>query len=240
MSIVSIGQGDYNEIFRPTGNESLIDPIGFTFAIWGPIFLLLLVFLIYQVRDLLRKSEKENDMSYIDQVSIFFVLSTIMTSYWYLFWVLRIIWLATIFMVLYLVSLLFGYIRLKINLTERTNIEKIAIMAPWSMYTAWVTSATIVSITTFLVSIGFNSPPLISDTYWAIIVLLIALVIFIMVLWTRNDYIYAGVGIWTLIGIMMQRLTAAIIIWEIILTAIIGICVLSVAIILKYVIRRKK
>jgi hypothetical protein len=237
LGILSIGQGDYNEIFTPTGYESLIDPISFTFAIWGPIFLFLFVFLFYQLWCLFKKSDKESELKFIDQVSVYFILSTILTSLWYISWVYRIIWVATIFMVLYLVSLVIGYLRLKINRVERSKIEKIAIYIPWSMYTAWVTAATIVSITTFMVSIGFNNPPIIPDAYWGVIVLLIALIIYAGVLLTRNDYIFGAVGIWTLIGIMAERLAASVISWEIIITTIIGFVVLSAAIIYK-IIRR--
>ncbi|TFF86854.1 MAG: hypothetical protein EU551_00290 [Promethearchaeota archaeon] len=237
LGILSIGQGDYNEIFTPAGYESLIDPISYTFAIWGPIFLLLFVFLFYQLWCLFKKSNKESELKFIDQVSIYFIISTIMTSLWYIFWVYRIIWAATISMVLYLASLLIGYLRLKINLVERSKIEKIAIYVPWSMYTAWVTAATIVSITTFMVSIGFNNPPILPDAYWGVIVLLVALIVYAGVLLTRNDYVFAGVGIWTLFGIMAERLAASVIVWEIVITTIIGFIVLSAAIIYK-VIRR--
>lgn len=231
LAILSIGQGDYTEIFEPAGNESLIDPINFTFAIWGPIFLLLFIFVIYQLRDFFKGKLNEPETKYIDQVSIYFMLSTIMTSFWYAFWLYRIIWLATIFMGLYFISLLIGYLRLEINLAERTRIEKIAITIPWSMYTAWVTAATIVSLTTFLVSIGFNNPPFIlSDTYWAVVVLVVALIVYTATLLMRNDYVFGIVGIWVLLGIMFERLFAPVAILEIIITAIIGIIVLSVAI----------
>jgi len=232
LSILSRGQGDYNQIFKPRGIESLIDPISFTFAIWGPIFLLLFIFLAYQVRGLFKSSYILSEMKFIDQVSVYFILSTIMTSFWYIAWLYRIIWLSTMFMVLYLISLVIGYIRLKINRVERSKTEKLVVIAPWSMYTAWITAATIVSITTFFVSIGFNDPPfLLSDTYWAVLVLLVALTIYITVLITRNDRIFAGIGIWVLLGILFERLTTSNLIMEIIITTIIGIIVLSIAII---------
>jgi hypothetical protein len=239
LSFFSIGEGDYNQIFRPTGNESLIDPAGFTFAIWGPIFALLFMFIVYQARGLFKNSVIQSELTFVDQVSVFFVISTILTSFWYLAWLHRIIWLATIFMVLYLISLVITYLRLNINRVERPKKEKWTVVAPWSMYTAWVTTAAIVSITTFLVSVGFNNPPLIfSDTLWAVLVLLVALVIYLSVLVTRNDPIFAGVGIWALLGILLERLTAPSIVLEIILTAIIGITVLSIAII--YQVARKQ
>lgn len=231
LSLLSIGQGDYNQIFQPAGNESLIDPIDFAFAIWGPIFLFLFIFLVYQARDLFKSPDEKRDMEFVEQVSVYFMLSTVMTTFWYVFWLYRIIWAATTFMILYLISLVAGYMRLKINLIERSTIEKVAIIIPWSMYTAWVTTATIVSITTFFVSIGFNDPAfLIPDAYWAVIVLLVALIIYTAVLLTRDDYIFAGVGIWALLGILFKRVFASELVLEVIITVIIGIFVLLVAI----------
>ncbi len=232
LAVLSIGQGDYNQIFRSTENRSLIAPAAFTFAIWGPIFLLLAVFLLHQLQALLKGSKLQSEMNFVNQVSIYFVLSTIMTTLWYIAWLNRIIWLATIFMILYLISLVIGYLRLNINLVNRPKIEKWAVVAPWSMYTGWVTSATIVSVTTFLVSIGFNNPQsIISDVYWAVIVLLVALSIYSATVITRKDIIFGAVGIWTLIGILAEQYATTNMINEVAATSILGIIILSSVII---------
>ncbi|TFF96617.1 MAG: hypothetical protein EU547_06245 [Promethearchaeota archaeon] len=238
LSILSIGQGDYTDIFQSTGEKSLIDPAGFTFAIWGPIFIFLAIFLLYQARDLLKSSESKIEMPFIEEISVFFILSTIMAAGWYIFWIYQIIWLSTFSMILYLVSLLIGYIRLDINRKDRPLKEQIAVVIPWSMYTAWITAATIVSITTFLESINFNQPQLIlSDTYWAILVLLVTLIIYVAVLLTRNDYIYGGVGIWVLLGILFERLSAPILNVEVIIVCIIGMIVLALGILYKFLMK---
>jgi hypothetical protein len=233
LGIISIGQGDFTNIFE-SESESLIDPIDFTFAIWGPIFLFLIIFLVYQARGIYKKPEEKPELEYVNQVSIYFMLSTIMTSLWYIFWIYEIIWLSTLSMIFYLISLVIGYLRLEINLVERSNIQKAAIYIPWSLYTAWITAATIVSITTFFENIGFNNPTFImSDVYWAVIILLVALIIYTAAILTREDYIYGGVGIWVLIGVISQRLVASVLVWEVVITAIIGIVVLVISIIYK-------
>lgn len=238
LSFLSANQGDYNEIFQPTGVESLIDPSSYTFSIWGPIFFLLSIFLVHQARSLFKKEHTQSDMAFVNEVSIYFVLSTVLTSFWFVAWLNRVIGLATIFMVFYLVSLVIGYLRLDINHVNRPRIEKLAVVTPWSMYTGWVTTATIVSVTTFLVSTGFNDPPFIfSDIYWAVLVLLVALAIYLAVLITRNDKVFAGVGIWALAGILIEQLTASVLVPEIVLTIIIGIIVLTIAIV--YQVHRK-
>ncbi len=239
LSLLSLGKGDYNQIFQPVGYESLIDPASFTFAIWGPIFFLLFGFLEYQIY-CLRKKDGELDTEFIDQISVYFVASTILTSFWYISWLYRVIWLATVFMVLYLVCLVIGYLRLNINFVERSRIEKIAVGFSWSMYTAWVTAATIVSVTTFLVSLGFaDSPLFFSEVYWAVIVLLVALVVYCLVVVTRNDVLFGAVGIWVLIGILYERITASFVVMELVVTPILGIVVLSLVIVYQIIKSRK-
>ncbi|TXT59556.1 MAG: conserved membrane protein of unknown function [Promethearchaeota archaeon] len=231
LGILSIGQGDFTNIFE-SESESLIDPIDFTFAIWGPIFLFLIIFLVYQARGIFKPIEEKPELEFVDQVSIYFMLSTVLTSLWYIFWIYRIIWLSTLSMIFYLISLIIGYLRLNLNLRERSNMEKVAIYIPWSMYTAWITAATIVSITTFFESIGFNDPAfLFSDEYWGVIILVVTLIIYTAVLLTRNDFVYGGVGIWVLIGIISQRLVSPVLVWEVLITAIIGLVLLIITII---------
>jgi len=239
LSILSIGQGNFTDIFQASGESSLIDPVGFTFAIWGPIFIFLAIYLLYQARDIFKSAENKIEMPYVEKISIFFILSTIMAALWYIFWVYQIIWLSTLSMILYLISLLMGYIRLDINRQERILKEQITIVIPWSIYTAWITAATIVSITTFFESINFNEPPfLLSDTYWAILVLLMTLIIYLAVLLTRNDFYYGGVGIWVLLGILFERVSTTPLNIEVVIVSIIGIVILAMGII--YVILKAK
>ena len=240
LGILSSGKGDYREIFEPTGLESLIDPIDFAFAIWGPIFLFLIIYLGYQARDVFKSAEKKEQMDFVNQVNVYFILSTLMAGIWYISWLNRVVWLATVSMIIYLVFLLVAYLRLEINLTERSKKEMITIVIPWSMYTGWITAATIISITTFFVSIGFNDPPgIVSDAIWAMIVLLIAVIIYISVLIIRNDYVFTLVGLWAVLGILFNNLTASPIVLEVILTCVIGISLIPVAMVFQFY-RNKK
>ncbi|TXT65799.1 MAG: conserved membrane protein of unknown function [Promethearchaeota archaeon] len=231
-SLISLLVPNFGQPFDSEGYESLIDPSGFAFAIWFPIFIFLGIFYFYQARDLFKSDEDKIEMSFIHQISIFFILSTIMPALWYLFWGFQVVWLSTLFMILYLVVLLMGYLRLEINLVERSRIEKIAIVVPWSMHTAWITAATIISVKTFFISISFNNPPfLFPENVWAILILLVALAIYTAVVITRKDYIFGAVGIWVLFAILAERLTAPTLVLEIVIVCIIGIGILTLALI---------
>ena len=238
-ALITIGLGIPSQFFGVNTNKSLIDPANFTFAIWGPIFVFLFIYLFYQARDLFKSSENKIEMPYVEDISVFFILSTVMTASWYVFWTFGNILLSTLSMILYLVFLLIGYLRLDINKKVRSRNEIIALTIPWSIHSAWITAATIISVKTFLISLGFNSPSLISNIILSIIVILVALGIYLAVLLTRDDYLFAGVGIWVILGILIERLMTVPIVLEIVVVAIAGIIILTLGITFKVLKARK-
>jgi hypothetical protein len=237
--ISSLGAGDYTDVFIDEDFPKLFSPAPITFAIWGPIFFFLALFYINQSRGILDKQERP-DLEFVHEVSIFFILSTIATTAWYVLWAVRLVWPAAISMALYLVTILGAYLGLKINKKDRPLKEHLYATVGWSMYAGWITAATFVNVTTAVVASGFNPAPL-GEANWTIVVLLIALVIYLMVLITRNDYIFAGVGLWAIIGIIIERTNPAFPPQpEIVLVSIIGAVILSVAIILWAVIQFRR
>jgi hypothetical protein len=237
--VSSLGAGDFTNVFTDDDFPKLFSPAPITFAIWGPIFFFLALFYIYQSRGILDKEERP-DLEFVHEVSIFFILSTIATTAWYVLWALRFVWPAAIAMVLYLVTILGAYLRLKINKKDRPLKEYVYVTIGWSLYAGWITAATFVNVTTAVVSSGVDPAPL-GEANWTIIVLLIALVIYLMVLITRNDYIFAGVGLWAIIGIIIERTNPAFPPQpEIVLISIIGAVVLSVSILIWAVVQFRR
>ncbi|MBD3408105.1 MAG: hypothetical protein GF411_18435 [Candidatus Lokiarchaeota archaeon] len=188
--------------------SKLLSPAPFTFAIWGPIFIFQALFYFYQARDILKPPEEQIEMPYVHEVSVFFFLSWASTTAWYALWSLGYIWPAIGAMFAYLITSLGAYLRLGINKRDRPLKEHLFVTVAWSMLSAWVTVAAIVNTTTGLVSIGFDSGPL-GESGWTVLVLLMTLIIYISVLVTRNDFIFTGVGLWAIIGIIGERLSPA-------------------------------
>ena len=69
-----VTSGEVSDIY-PT----LITPAGFTFAIWGVIYTLLLIFTIYQAMP------KNRDKPFLKQISLLFALSSIWNIYGFSF-----------------------------------------------------------------------------------------------------------------------------------------------------------
>lgn len=76
------------------------------------------------------------------------------------------------------------------------------------MYTGWITVATVVNTTTGLIYYGFDKIPF-NELQWTITVILVALVVYLLFLFKRDDMIFAGVGAWAFIGRVITHLDPA-------------------------------
>jgi hypothetical protein len=221
---------DATNVFEDTTSK-ILSPAGFTFAIWGPIFLFQAFFYIYQARDILKPSDEKISMPYIHDVSIFFLLSWLSTAAWYILWGGGYVWPGVAAMFAYLLTSLGAYLRLGINLRKRTLREHIFVTVGWSMLCGWITVAAIVNTSTALVLSGFPTAP-IGEVGCTIVVLGIALVIYLLVLFTRNDLVFSSVGVWALIGVLASLLNPLTTFYfEVVIVAALGIAILVVSMI---------
>ena len=174
-------------------NFTLITPAGYTFAIWGIIYTLLGLFVIYQALP----SDKGKTTEKVDW---FFILSCIANICWLFLWQFEYLAVSVVLMFLLFASLLKAYLNLGISKSSISWRERIAVHAPFSVYFGWITIASIANVAAALVSVGWNGLGLSEET-WGILVILIALLITTLVVITRRDVAYGLVIVWALIGI---------------------------------------
>lgn len=174
-------------------NFTLITPAGYTFAIWGIIYTLLGLFVIYQALP----SDKGKTTEKVDW---FFILSCIANICWLFLWQFEYLAVSVVLMFLLFASLLKAYLNLGISKSSISWRERIAVHAPFSVYFGWITIASIANVAAALVSVGWNGLGLSAET-WGILVILIALLITTLVVITRRDVAYGLVIVWALIGI---------------------------------------
>jgi benzodiazapine receptor len=174
-------------------NFTLITPAGYTFAVWGIIYTLLGLFVIYQALP----SDKGITT---EKVGWFFILSCIANICWLFLWQFEFLAVSVVLMFLLFASLLKAYLNLGISKSSISWSERIAVQAPFSVYFGWITIASIANVAAALVSVGWNGLGLSAET-WGILVILIALLITTLVVITRRDVAYGLVIIWALIGI---------------------------------------
>lgn len=217
---------------------NLFVPSGLTFSIWGVIYILLGIFVIYHI--VVAFKEKNSQRGIIEKAGILFFISSILNIGWVLAWHYEIMWLSVIIMLLLFATLLAIYLRLKIGKSDAGNLEKSLSHIVFSVYLGWITIATIANITAFLVKYGWNGFGL-SDQFWAVLVIIVGIAIALATLFTRNDIFYCLVVDWALLGILIKRLgeSSTVPAQSVIITTIAGITLISLGIIVQAARRRK-
>lgn len=192
---------------RTTGELSdlypnLFVPAGITFAIWGLIYLLLLAFVLYQVRSLFGPAPDRT----IDRIGGWFLLSSLANMSWIVAWHYEQVFLSLLIMLVLLSSLLQIYLRLDIGRADAPVPEKVFVHIPFSVYLGWITVATIANVTALLVDLGWNGFGL-SDLFWTILVILIGTGIALAMLRRHGDIFIVLVVIWAYAGIVLRLIT---------------------------------
>ncbi|UCE15483.1 MAG: tryptophan-rich sensory protein [Candidatus Bathyarchaeota archaeon] len=179
-------------------NPTLITPAGYVFSIWGVIYILLGIFVVFQALP----SEKGKD--YKKDIGWLFVLSSIFNIVWLFLWQFEYLSLSVVLMFLLLASLISVYLRLSIGKSKIGFREKLAIHVPFSVYLGWITIASIANVTVTLVSVSWDGLGISPET-WATLIVIVALLITMLVLATRKDIAYGLVIIWALVGISVGQ-----------------------------------
>jgi len=183
---------------------NLFVPAGITFSIWGIIYILWVVFAIYQARDFFKK--EEIDMPFLQQITFLFIISSIANSAWIFLWHYEYVGLSLLMMIILLISLLAIYIRLNIGKSNVTMIEKLCVHIPFSVYLGWITVATIANVTAFLVSVKWDGLG-INPLTWTILIIAVGTLLTVLILALRKDIAFSLVVLWAFLGIWMKRMT---------------------------------
>ena len=175
---------------------TLITPAGYTFAIWGIIYFLLGVFVVFQALP-------SDQGKTARKVGWFFILGAVLNIAWLFLWQYEHLTASVVLMFLLFASLLMIYLRLGIGKSKVPLCEKLTVHVPFSVYFGWITIAAIANVSTALVSVGWDGFGIPAET-WAILVIVIALLITSLVVFTKTDFAYGLVIIWALVGISVN------------------------------------
>jgi benzodiazapine receptor len=173
-------------------------PAGYVFAIWGIIYTLLLVFVIYQVLP------KQKEKAFQRQIGALFILSSVFNIIWLFLWQYDYITLSVAVMFALLATLITIYLRLGIGKTTAPITEKLTVQLPFSVYLGWITVASIANVAAALVSVGWSGFGLSAET-WAIVAMSIGLIVTLIVIAFRRDIAYSLVIVWALAGIAIKQ-----------------------------------
>ncbi|WP_178989380.1 tryptophan-rich sensory protein [Winogradskyella schleiferi] len=202
--------------------NSLFTPAGYAFSIWGIIYLLLFGFVVYQGRSLFVSVANDD---FVLKTGWWFVLSCVFNSIWVFAWVYEYTGLSCVLIFLLLMALVKIVINNRMELDDEPFPTILCLWWPFVIYSGWVTVASIVNISSYLVKLGWDGFGL-SESVWTIIMIVAALIINQYVLWKRNMREFAAVGAWALIAIgIANKGTNAIILYA----AFIGAAILLIS-----------
>lgn len=174
-----------------------LTPAAYAFSIWSLIYVLLIIFVIYQARDI-RTLDKKNDLP--TKIGPWFIIASICNGLWTFIFVKDLVLLSVIVLLLLTASLYIIINRLRIAL-DNAPIKTIAyVWWPILIYTGWVFVATIVNIASWLKSVGTEINPII-----ACATLVIVGIVLLAQLATRNVRELLLASTWGMFAIGVQQ-----------------------------------
>jgi benzodiazapine receptor len=207
-------------------------PPGYVFAIWGAIYVLLFVFMIYQAK------KDQVSAEYLGKIGYLYLIGALLNVAWLILFHYSygntplLIW-SEFLIVGFLVVLLLTYVRLEIGIKEVPLGQKLAIHLPTSVYLGWISLATIANTAAVLnanLTIAVDVQIL-----WTALVLVVALLITTLMIVLRKDIAYGLVVIWASTGIASKWMSIPLIFY----TAIIVAVVVALLILIVPIIKKK-
>ena len=191
----SVSVGDISHKY-----DTLFAPAGYAFTIWGVIFLLLIIFVVFQWTSLKNESHTE----YVQRTGAWFTISNLANALWVYCWLNEKLGWSVVVILVLLASLITLTYKLRLELDDKPVRVILFVWWPIVVYLGWIMVATIACIAAWLVSLGWNGGPLTQQT-WTIIMILIATLIYLYLVKTRNLREAAAVGIWAFIAIAIRQ-----------------------------------
>jgi benzodiazapine receptor len=198
---------------------TLVTPAGFTFAIWGIIYALLILFVIYQALP------RNRDKPFLNRIGVLFALSSVFNVCWLFLWHYNLITYSLILMFALLASLILAYLRLDIGKAAVSLKEMVIVQLPFSVYLGWISIATAANVSVALKAVGWDGFGIETST-WAVAIICVTLLLSLAMLATRKDIAFCFVVVWALTGILVKQSEHE----SIILTCEIGIVLILAAI----------
>ena len=182
---------------------SLFTPAPITFSIWGVIYLMMGVFVIFQMGV---SDYKTIGDSLRTDIGGMFILSCLFNIAWIFTWHYNKIGLSLICIVGLLLSLL--YIISSIHhMTDLPLLGRISKYG-FDIYAGWISAATIANLSVFLVKVRWSRFGM-TEQFFTMLVIIVGAVIGSSFIIAGEHYLAAAAIIWAYIGIIIKHMSAA-------------------------------
>ena len=176
---------------------NIFTPAGFTFIIWGVIYISLAVLLVYLIWGAIKG--KEGPIQATSDIGWYFAVSSVLNGVWIFTWHYDLIVLSLVVMVVLLMSLILLYRRLR-----NGQVEGGGYLLPFSIYLGWISVATIANIATLTVKLDWGGFGL-SSEFWLTVLLVVIIAVAAYMILKIKDSVYGLVIFWALVGITAAR-----------------------------------
>jgi hypothetical protein len=183
-------------------------PAGFTFSIWGVIYLLLLFYTIGFTYYTLKQEQYPKAFALIERININFLLTCVFNMSWIVAWHYLQIELSLVIMLLFLITLIQLFLKSNTIARDLTLTQRFILQTPFIVYLGWISVATIANTTALLVAYKWTALS-IAHVYWSASMILIALLLAVLMLKKFKAVPFALVVTWALWGIYHAQGPAA-------------------------------
>lgn len=178
-------------------------PAGFTFSIWGVIYLLLIGFVFCSLFAAFGKFN-EAAKSAINIAGPYFLATCLLNAGWIIAWHYLYLGISLAIMIAFLVVLLRLYIAIRPMKNQMPFFYRLWTFHVFVVYLAWISVATIANVTALLVGFGWQGGPL-SPQIWSMIMILVALVLGVFMVGKQKQPAFGFVLFWAFWGIYSRQ-----------------------------------
>lgn len=183
-------------------------PAGFTFSIWGVIYLLLFSYTIGFTYYSIKGQQHPKAFIFIERINTYFLLTCIFNMSWIVAWHYLQIELSVLIMLLFLTTLIQLFLKSITIARDLTLTQRFILQTPFIVYLGWISVATIANITALLVAYKWTALS-IAPVYWSAAMILIAIILAVSMLLKFKAVPFALVVAWALWGIYNAQGPAA-------------------------------
>lgn len=186
---------------------NLFVPAGFTFSIWGIIYLLLLIYIIVSTMILVKQEKEDSAYMHVSAIAPLFVVSCILNVAWILAWHHLQTVLSLIIMLWLLRTLIGIYMKMQKTRASITGVYFLSLYIPFVVYLAWICVATIANSAALLVNIQWNAFG-IEEWIWSCAMIIVAFLLSAGFAFWRGELSFALVIAWACFGIYKGQFAA--------------------------------
>ena len=181
--------------------QNLFTPAPITFAFWGLIYLMMLLFTVYQfgILDHGRQSTMIRE-----RIGIWFAMSCAVNILWIFLWHFQCIELSTVSILL--LMLVLNVIVKRLKDMNGGLLQRVSVNTGFSLYYGWIIAASIANICVYLTQQGWDGWGISAD-FWTIMVMLIGAAIACAVTMIGKDWVASLAVMWAYAGILIRHIS---------------------------------